>query len=90
MRNTPGPQLRIVLQSYESCVRIVICDNAGGVTIEPIEKIFELYSGEKGSSGMGLYMSRLIIREKFHGEIEAYNVDNGACFRIDLPRYAMV
>lgn len=64
---------------------ITIEDNGGGIKIDPIEKIFELFiSGKTGGSGIGLYMSKNII-EKLGGTISASNTYDGAKFTIVLP-----
>ena len=69
----------------DSEVIITIEDNGGGIKIDPIEKIFELFiSGKTGGLGIGLYMSKNIV-EKLGGEISAFNTKNGANFTIVLP-----
>jgi len=68
-------------------IEIEISDTAGGITIEPIERIFEPYfsTKNKNSSGIGLYMTKVIIIDQMHGNIRAYNRDNGAVFSITIP-----
>lgn len=64
-----------------------IRDNAGGVTTEPAERIFELGVSDKQSeqSGVGLYIARKIIEERFHGEIGVANDEKGAVFSLVIP-----
>jgi len=68
-------------------VIINIKDNGEGFKVENIEKIYEPYfstKGEKGS-GIGLYMTKLIIENYMQGEIIAYNNQSkGASFDIIL------
>jgi len=67
--------------------KIEIEDNAGGIQEEIKEKIFDPYFTTKFQSqgtGIGLYMSRVIITQHFNGELYAYNSDNGAVFVIKL------
>jgi len=66
---------------------IEIEDNAGGIPEDIKDKIFEPYFTTKFQSqgtGIGLYMSRVIITQHFDGELYAYNSESGAVFVIDL------
>ena len=69
-------------------VILTICDNAGGICEDVIKDIFKsnvtTKSKDKGT-GMGLYLSSLIIK-KNNGKITAKNSDNGACFKISIKK----
>lgn len=72
----------------ETFALIIIEDNAGGICEENIEKIFEPYFTTKHSSvgtGIGLFMSSMIIQKSLNGTIEAINTKNGAKFTITIP-----
>lgn len=74
-----------VKEVNDTCV-IMIEDNAGGITIYPIESIFSLnITSKQNSAGVGLFICKDIIENRFHGTIEAKNRDDGACFIISLP-----
>jgi signal transduction histidine kinase len=65
--------------------RVVVEDNAGGVDREIIDKIFDPYfTTKRGNSGIGLYMSKIIIERNMNGKMWVKNGDDGAMFIIDF------
>jgi len=67
---------------------IEICDNGGGIDKEIIDKVFEPYFTTKHKSqgtGLGLYMTKQIIEQKFNGSISVKNDRDGALFTIRIP-----
>ena len=48
------------------------------------EPYFTTKSTESGT-GLGLYMSKMIIEKNFSGEISVRNIENGIVFRISVP-----
>lgn len=76
----------------ETYVNIDICDNGMGIDTAILEKIFDPYFTTKddtSGTGLGLYMSKLIIEDHLHGKIEAYQQKEGACVRIKLLKNFM-
>jgi len=73
----------------EEWVCITVKDNAGGIPSEIIEKIFDPYftTKEQGKgTGVGLYMSKMIIEDNMNGKLMAQNDDGGAVLTIKLKR----
>jgi signal transduction histidine kinase len=67
---------------------IIIEDNAGGIPIDILDKIFNPYfttKHQKQGTGIGLYNCYNIITKHLHGNIYAVNTDLGAKFTIELP-----
>jgi len=81
----------IILRSFVENENIVIEveDNAGGIESETIDKIFDPYFSTKlakNGTGLGLYMSKIIINEYHKGDLSATNCVGGALFKITIPR----
>jgi len=73
---------------YNDCVNISVRDNGGGIDKRIIHKIFEPYFTTKyqaRGTGLGLYMSKMIVEKRLHGRISARNTSRGASFWIELP-----
>jgi len=81
------PFVRISLNKNDKFTLITIADNAGGIKASSIEDIFKPFHSNKikPSTGIGLYMTKLIVENQFHGTIVASNIDQGAQFTIHLP-----
>ncbi|RXJ87096.1 histidine kinase [Arcobacter sp. CECT 8985] len=82
-----NPKINISVFKKNNQVVITISDNAGGIKIEPIEKIFEPYISTKHQSlgtGIGLYMCKTIIEKNMKGFLSVKNISNGAIFEIIL------
>lgn len=87
--------VKIDYKIVNKSIEISICDNAGGIAKDIIDKIFEPYFTTKHKSqgtGIGLYMCKQIIEKHARGEIfvenKNFTIENkeyeGACFFIVL------
>lgn len=88
-RNIKDPKITIETTVTGDNVTVCVIDNAGGVDKKNIDKIFDIYfttKAKKGGSGLGLYMSKLIIESKDMGKVSVKNGINGAIFSIKLQK----
>ncbi len=82
-----NPLININITKHKNNSKIEICDNAGGIKLTPLEKVFEPYVSTKHASsgtGIGLYMSKNIIEKSMNGSLSVSNKEQGACFIIIL------
>lgn len=79
----------ISVDSEDGTVVIEVRDNGCGVPDEIADKIFEPYftsKSEGNGTGIGLYMSRLIIEESMGGRLRFTSGPDGTVFTIKLAR----
>jgi len=66
---------------------IYIKDSAGGIKHEYLQRLFEPYFSTKGKNGtgLGLYMSQMIIEKQFEGKIDVTVDEDKTMFIIRIP-----
>ncbi|MCD6258196.1 MAG: ABC transporter substrate-binding protein [Helicobacteraceae bacterium] len=69
-------------------VEIIVEDNGPGILEENKEKLFEPYFSTKGKNGtgLGLYMSQMIVEKQFNGKIEAQSSEEGSTFIVSIDK----
>jgi len=78
-------KISITCIDSDNKITIKICDNGGGIPEDILPKIFNPYfstKNVKNGTGLGLYMSKIIIEEHHKGSFIATNIDDGVCFII--------
>ena len=77
-----------VYAQVDGDVKIYIKDTACGIDEEIIDRLFEPYFSTKGKNGtgLGLYMSQMIIQKQFGGDIRVESSKAGSTFIIEFPK----
>ena len=86
-RNVTAPLIRIRAFGEGDRSVVTIGDNGGGIDEVILPRIFDPYFSTKEvgkGSGIGLYMSKVIIEQNMGGILVARNIDGGTEFRIEL------
>ncbi len=87
-KNIENPCITIKTKQIQTHMKILISDNAGGVNESIINKIFEPYFTTKenyNGTGLGLYMSKIIVEQNMQGELSVKNIKQGVQFTIYIP-----
>ncbi|NQY93576.1 MAG: HAMP domain-containing histidine kinase, partial [Campylobacteraceae bacterium] len=85
VRNIEYPKIKIMISSHNGKSKLSICDNAQGINKDCLDKIFEAYFSTKKSkknSGLGLYISKMIVEQNLNGVLSVENTQEGAKFTI--------
>ncbi len=86
-RKVKNAYINITLSKTTNSVILEISDNAGGIKEENIYCIFNPYFTTKHKSvgtGLGLYISKMIIEKSMNGTLSVQNSENGAKFTIKM------
>ena len=95
--NTKHPTIVITATIIESSISIKVQDNGKGISKSAFNSIFDAYTSTKAlnGTGLGLYMSKMVIEEHFKGSLSVSNCglsypcidtsNTGACFVITFP-----
>jgi len=86
-KKTKNPKITLCISAKGSLTTVEVADNAGGIEEENLDFVFDPYFTTKESSkgtGLGLYISKLIIERNMGGELSVRNENNGAIFKIQV------
>jgi signal transduction histidine kinase len=86
---TISPVITIALSLSTDTLEFSITDNGGGIKPDILHHIFEPYfstKSEKNGTGLGLYMSSIIVEKHLQGSLCAASEENTATFTITLPK----
>jgi len=81
------PKIILNAEIQENFLLVSVSDNARGISSSDLPYIFEPYFSTKGKNGtgLGLYMSQMIIQKQFAGNLEVDTSSEGSTFRVKIP-----
>jgi two-component system, LuxR family, sensor kinase FixL len=82
VQNTPEASIRVAAYALDQSVVIRVADNGPGIPAP--ERLFQPFQPGASSTGLGLFVSRAIIRT-FGGELHHIRPPGECAFLIDLP-----
>ena len=88
-RKIEDAYIQIELFDMNGNIVVKISDNAGGIKKELLHRIFDPYFTTKHKSmgtGLGLYISKMIIEKNMNGLLSVENGEQGAIFSITMER----
>ena len=83
------PYIKITTYTKEDKYILEVSDNAGGIPEKNIDYIFDPYFSTKKAkdgTGLGLYMSKIIVEEHCGGTLSVMNISKGSLFSIVLNK----
>ncbi len=86
-RNKAEPRIEISISRADDRSVVTITDNGGGISPDVMPRIFDPYFTTKENmqgTGIGLYMSKIIIEQNMWGSLSAENFEDGVAFRIEV------
>ncbi|MGB5792689.1 ATP-binding protein, partial [Poseidonibacter sp.] len=87
LKNQDEKKIDINTVLKNNILTLEISDNAGGIPHDVIDRIFEPYFTTKNQSigtGLGLYISKIIIENSMEGKLKVINTKQGAKFCISI------
>lgn len=84
-RKIANPTIFITAEKTDSHSIVKISDNGGGIDPDIIHKLFDPYFTTKTvGTGLGLYMSKMIVEKNMDGKLWVRNTTGGAEFIIEV------
>jgi C4-dicarboxylate-specific signal transduction histidine kinase len=86
--NKENKKIIFDVKEVEDKLFIYVNDNANGISDENLSRIFEPYFSTKGSNGtgLGLYMSQMILQKQFSGDIRVETSKEGSTFVVEISK----
>ena len=82
------PIIHLKIEKKGKNLSICIQDNAGGIPLEILDKVYNPYFTTKHEfkgTGMGLYILKMLIEKSIHGSVEVLNANGGVLCILLIP-----
>ncbi len=80
-----NPTINIYAKELNGSIEFILEDNANGIDEDILDQVFDIYfTTKEDGSGIGLYISKIIIEKHFNGELKLQNKEDGVQFKIIL------
>jgi len=92
-KNIQNAKIDITIYEQNDNYVISIKDNGGGIPQDILPNVFDSYfstKNAKNGTGLGLYMSKIMIEEHHGGQLKAKNIENGVEFSINIKNIVPV
>ena len=87
LKDIEKPKIDIDIDANDAEIMISIANNGKQINKRDLNKIFEPYfSTKKEGTGIGLYLSRLIITRSFDGDLKVENTKEGVKFTLSFEK----
>jgi len=89
-REIDTPYIFVSTYDDDAYSYLEIRDNGGGIHQAHIQTVFDPYFStkmKKDGTGLGLYMSKIIVEDHCHGRLFVVNGEEGAVFTIQIPLF---
>ncbi|QOY52905.1 PAS domain-containing sensor histidine kinase [Candidatus Sulfurimonas baltica] len=82
-----GAKIYITITERDTEVALCVCDEGGGIPQDILSRLGEPYTTSKvvSGTGLGIYMSKMIVEKHIKGTLSWVNRDKGACFTVAIP-----
>ncbi|MBU0720629.1 PAS domain S-box protein [bacterium] len=86
-KKVKNAKIDVITRVTSEILTIDVIDNAGGIDKSVITKLGEPYVTTKSQNGtgLGIYMSMIILQKHFSGNLKWKNIKDGSCFTIEIP-----
>jgi two-component system CheB/CheR fusion protein len=85
-QKTKNPRIVLTTSQTNESYTLSVCDNGGGIPTNILHKIGKQYFTTKSDNGtgLGLYMSLVIVEQHLNGSLTWENREDGACFTVSI------